>query len=84
MVVNIPTIYHSRMETPSATNYHDPYKFTLLYVCSYDSECKMVTDWKDSTIQQEALTNEIKNVDLKLTSLLSTHLAHEKELRAER
>jgi hypothetical protein len=51
---------------------------------SYDSECKMVTEWKDSKIQQEALTNEIKNVDVKLQSLLSTHLAQEKELRAER
>jgi hypothetical protein len=44
----------------------------------------MVTDWKDSKIQQEALTNEIRNVDVKLKSVLSTHLTKEKELRAER
>jgi hypothetical protein len=44
----------------------------------------MVADWKDSKIQQEALTNEIRNVDVKLKSLLSTHLDQEKELRAER
>jgi hypothetical protein len=44
----------------------------------------MVTKWKDSKIQQEGLSNEIRNVDVKLKSLLSTHLAQEKELRAER
>jgi hypothetical protein len=44
----------------------------------------MMTEWKDSEIQQEALTNEIRNADVKLKSLLSTHLAQEKELRAQR
>jgi hypothetical protein len=44
----------------------------------------MATEWKDSEIQQEALINEIRNVDVKLKSLLSTHLTQEKELRAQR
>jgi hypothetical protein len=44
----------------------------------------MVTEWKDSKIHQEALSNEIRNADVKLKSLLSTHLIQEKELRAER
>ncbi|PNF43383.1 hypothetical protein B7P43_G13919 [Cryptotermes secundus] len=51
---------------------------------SYDSECKMVREWRESEIQQEAMTNEIRNADVKLKSLLSIHLAQEKELRAER
>jgi hypothetical protein len=44
----------------------------------------MVSEWKDSEIQQKVLTSEIRNLDVKLKSLLSSHLAQEKELRAER
>ena len=56
----------------------------LCYVCSYDSDCKMVKDCNDSEIQQETLANEVRTLDLKMKSLLRTHLAQEKELRVKR
>jgi len=56
----------------------------LCYVCSYDSERKMAKDCKDSEIQQDTLANEVRILDLKMKSLLRTHLAQEKELRARR
>ena len=54
------------------------------YVCSYASECKMAKDCKDSEIQQVTLANEVRTLDLKMKALLRTHLAQEKELRAQR
>lgn len=56
----------------------------LCYVCSYDSECKMAKDSKDSEVQQDTLANEVRTLDLKMKALLCTHLAQEKELRAKR
>jgi len=56
----------------------------LCYACSYDSERKMAKDCKDSEIQQDTLANEVRTLDLKMKSLLHTHLAQEKELRAKR
>jgi dsDNA-binding SOS-regulon protein len=44
----------------------------------------MVTDWKNSNIHQETLTNEVRTLEEEMKSLLSIHLAQEKELRAER
>jgi hypothetical protein len=44
----------------------------------------MAKDCKDSQIQQETLANEGRTLDLKMKSLLCTHLTQEKELRAKR
>lgn len=44
----------------------------------------MAKDCKDSGIQQDTLANEVRTLDLKMKSLLRTHLAQEKELRAKR
>jgi hypothetical protein len=44
----------------------------------------MVKDCNDSEIQQETLANEVRTLDLKMKSLLRTHLAQEKELRVKR
>jgi len=56
----------------------------LCYARSYDSERKMAKDCKDSEIQQDTLANEVRILDLKMKSLLRTHLAQEKELREKR
>jgi len=44
----------------------------------------MAKDCKDSEIQQDTLANEVRTLDLKMKSLLHTHLAQEKELRTKR
>ncbi|KAJ4436912.1 hypothetical protein ANN_17044 [Periplaneta americana] len=50
----------------------------------YDSERRMISDWKESEIQQESLFNEVKTLEAKMKTMLSDHLAQEKEQRAKR
>jgi hypothetical protein len=44
----------------------------------------MALDLKESESRQETLMNEVRSLDIKMKSLLCTHLAQEKELRTER
>ncbi|XP_021938054.1 IQ domain-containing protein D isoform X2 [Zootermopsis nevadensis] len=50
----------------------------------YDSECKMAMELKNSESRQETLMNEVRNLNIKMKSLLHIYLAQEKELRRKR